>query len=340
MSSSSTLTGSCVLGQPESTRQPADVRVDRQTREVEGDAAHDVGRLAPDTGQRHEVFQSRRHLTAEALFDSGCHPQQTPRLVLVEAGRADDVGDLPRVGGGEVGGRRLAAEQSGVTMLTRTSVVWADRIVATSNSHGLRWSSSQTASGYSIGQASGDFAGPTLRSSRLGHPVTRSFATVALMGSEPAGGPPATIRRLDAASGLNVQRLLDDAARADGFVGLSDQLAADLDDLIRGVEAPSVAVQLDDPVERARRHRHRVTARRRLDDAGRHRSAPPRPDDVATGWSRHCSPPSPARAAAGWTGGCTRRDLSTMPSPPTSASVSIASCCRCAEHCRPSAVRR
>jgi mycothiol synthase len=67
------------------------------------------------------------------------------------------------------------------------------------------------------------------------------------MGSEPVGVPPATVRRLDAASALNVQRLLDDAAQVDGFVSLSDQLAADLDDLMRGEAAPSVAVQLDRP---------------------------------------------------------------------------------------------
>jgi mycothiol synthase len=69
------------------------------------------------------------------------------------------------------------------------------------------------------------------------------------MGSEPAGVPPATVRRLDAASGLNVQLLLDDAARADGFIGLSDQLAADLDDLIRGEQVPSVAVELAGQVD-------------------------------------------------------------------------------------------
>ena len=95
-------------------------------------------------------------------------------------------------------------------------------------------------------QPSSDLAGPSLRRSRLCHPVTRSFATVALMGSDPAGGPPATTRRLDAASALNVQRLLDDAARADGFLGLSDQLAADLDDLVAGGATDSLAVQLGD----------------------------------------------------------------------------------------------
>ncbi len=68
------------------------------------------------------------------------------------------------------------------------------------------------------------------------------------MGSQPDGVPP-EIRRLDAASGLNVQLLLDDAARADGFIGLSDQLAADLDDLIRGEQVPSVAVELAEQVD-------------------------------------------------------------------------------------------
>jgi mycothiol synthase len=55
-----------------------------------------------------------------------------------------------------------------------------------------------------------------------------------------------TTRRLDAASALNVPRLLNDAALADGFFGLSDQLAADLDELIAGDAPPSVATQLGD----------------------------------------------------------------------------------------------
>ena len=66
------------------------------------------------------------------------------------------------------------------------------------------------------------------------------------MGSEPADQPPVINHRLDAASALNVQRLLDDAARADGFFGLSDQLAADLDELLAGATQRSVAAQLGD----------------------------------------------------------------------------------------------
>jgi mycothiol synthase len=66
------------------------------------------------------------------------------------------------------------------------------------------------------------------------------------VGSEPADKPPVITHRLDAASALNVQRLLDDAAHADGFFGLSDQLAADLDDLLAGETPPTIAAQLGD----------------------------------------------------------------------------------------------
>jgi mycothiol synthase len=55
-----------------------------------------------------------------------------------------------------------------------------------------------------------------------------------------------TTLRLDAPNALNVPRLLDGAARVDGFFGLSDQLAADLDELLTGDTPPSVAVQLGD----------------------------------------------------------------------------------------------
>ncbi len=66
------------------------------------------------------------------------------------------------------------------------------------------------------------------------------------MGSQPVGESPSTTRLLDAASALNVQRLVADAARADGFRGLSDQLAADLDDLVGGRAAPAVVIQIVD----------------------------------------------------------------------------------------------
>ena len=53
-------------------------------------------------------------------------------------------------------------------------------------------------------------------------------------------------RHLDATSALNVQRLLADAASADGFVGLSDQLAADLEDRGGGAAEDSIVATVDD----------------------------------------------------------------------------------------------
>ena len=67
--------------------------------------------LRPTPGQRDEVLHAARHLAAEALDDTGGHADEALRLVLVEAGRADDVLDLERVGDGEVLGRRVAGEQ-------------------------------------------------------------------------------------------------------------------------------------------------------------------------------------------------------------------------------------
>ena len=65
------------------------------------------------------------------------------------------------------------------------------------------------------------------------------------MGSEPAEQPPAATRRIDAAGALNVQRLLDHVARSDGFDALSDQLAADLDELVNGTDGlPTIAVEI------------------------------------------------------------------------------------------------
>src|SRR6266852_502201 len=49
--------------------EPADVGVDRQPGRVEGDAAHDVARLAADAGEGDEVVERARHLPAEPLDD-------------------------------------------------------------------------------------------------------------------------------------------------------------------------------------------------------------------------------------------------------------------------------
>ena len=50
--------------------------VDGEAGEVHRDAAHHVGRLAPDSGEGRQVRHPGRHLTAEALDDAGRHPDR------------------------------------------------------------------------------------------------------------------------------------------------------------------------------------------------------------------------------------------------------------------------
>ncbi len=102
-----------LFGQPEATAETADVGVDREAGEREGDAAHNVGRLASDTGQGDQIVAFGRHFAAEAFDERSGHGNQVLRLGLEEAGGAHDVLQLGRVGRGEGGGARVAGEQFG-----------------------------------------------------------------------------------------------------------------------------------------------------------------------------------------------------------------------------------
>ena len=81
-------------------------------------------------------------------------------------------------------------------MLTRTSVVWADRIVAVSSSKALRWSSSQRASGYSSAEPPVRLSGPARRRSWSSHgtgrlPAVGSVPAMRRLTLEPAARPTA-----------------------------------------------------------------------------------------------------------------------------------------------------
>jgi hypothetical protein len=93
-----------VLGQPEAVRHARHVGVDGQPREAEHHAADHVARLAADTRQRDEVVEVGGHLTVEPLDQLARHPDQVAGLRLVEAGRADDLLELVRIGPSEVVG--------------------------------------------------------------------------------------------------------------------------------------------------------------------------------------------------------------------------------------------
>ena len=97
-------------GQTQSLRQPADVGVDRQARQTERDAAHHIAGLAADAGQRDEVVESGRHLAAISIEQAVGHSQQVARLVLVEAGRANQIFDLCRIGLRQFDRRRVSTE--------------------------------------------------------------------------------------------------------------------------------------------------------------------------------------------------------------------------------------
>ena len=136
--SSSIFTGSVSFVSLKPARQPRHVRVDGKPGQLEPHRPHHVAGLAADAGQRHEVVELGRHLAAEALLERLRHADEALRLRAEEAGRHDQLSRRRR-------GRRAArsagvgyfANSAGVTMLTRSSVVCAERIVATSSSNAL-----------------------------------------------------------------------------------------------------------------------------------------------------------------------------------------------------------
>ena len=100
-------------------------------------------------------------------------------------------------------------------MLTRTSVVWADRIVAASSWNGFGESSSHRASGYSSGQSPRHLAGPSLRRAR-----------------PPRHGPSGAVAAIGAAGYAVVRRV---PPVASGRALPRDQAADDADRHRRGV---------------------------------------------------------------------------------------------------------
>ena len=107
-------------------------------------------------------------------------------------------------------------------MFTRTSVVWAERIVAASSSKALRWSSSHTASGYSS-------------ANRRATSRARPFGVRGRIARSHASGDRIVDRRWptltttsSGAPGDDVHGLLDDVAAADGRFPLSDHMRIEL----------------------------------------------------------------------------------------------------------------
>ena len=106
-----------------------------------GRAEHDVGRLAADAGQLHQLVHGRAALRRRAPPRASRSSLDVLGFVAKEAGALDQLLQLADRHGGEGRRRRILANRSLVTMFTRSSVHWAERIVAISSSNGESWTS-------------------------------------------------------------------------------------------------------------------------------------------------------------------------------------------------------
>ena len=88
-----------LVGPAEAAGQPADVGVDGDARDAEAVAEDDVGGLAADPGQGHQVVEPRRHLAVVPLDEGGAQLEQRVGLGPEEAERADDLLEVLARGG-------------------------------------------------------------------------------------------------------------------------------------------------------------------------------------------------------------------------------------------------
>ena len=140
--SSSTFTGSSsVVSLSRRASRPTCVSTGRPGRSKR-DRAHDVAGLATDAGQLHEVVELGGHLAVELVLEHARHAEQVLGLRAVEAGLEHEPFDVVGVGVREVGrASGTRANSAGVTLLTFSSVVCAERIVAVSSWNASSWTS-------------------------------------------------------------------------------------------------------------------------------------------------------------------------------------------------------
>jgi len=130
--------GRVAFGEAEAVGDAEDMGVDHDAFSfAEADTEDDVGGFAGGAGDGDELGEGLGDLTVEIGDDFAGSALDGFCLVVVEAGGADEgfeLGEGLDIAAGV--GKRL--KSAGVTMLTRTSVHWAERMVATSSSQGER----------------------------------------------------------------------------------------------------------------------------------------------------------------------------------------------------------
>ena len=92
------LHGVLLVGPAEPAREPAEVRVDRESRHAERVAEHDVRGLAAHSGEGDEIVETRRHLTVVPFDERLTDADEGACLGALEAGRSDDLLDVGHVG--------------------------------------------------------------------------------------------------------------------------------------------------------------------------------------------------------------------------------------------------
>ncbi len=135
-------------------RESPDVGVDGQAGQVERHRSHDVAGLAPDARQLHQIVEFSGYFAVELFVELARHPEQVLRLRAEEPRGVHDASTASGSACARSRGVGYFANSSGVTLLTFSSVVWAERIVAASNWNALSCTSAHSASGYSCARRS------------------------------------------------------------------------------------------------------------------------------------------------------------------------------------------
>ena len=132
--------GIVLAGETQPAGETADMGVDHDALgKVEGIAEDYVGGFPAHAGKLVEMFHGLRDLSAVILDQAGGTTADGFGLGAEEAGRADEAFELGGRDFSKMLGRGAALERAGVILLTRSSVHWAERIVAMRSWRGFLW---------------------------------------------------------------------------------------------------------------------------------------------------------------------------------------------------------
>ena len=121
------------LGQLQTVGHAEDVGIDSNGRRIEQDTDQDIGRLAADAGQFHQLIESLRHLAMIFFTKDGTVGQDILGLAAIEAAGPYLFFQSRRPQVSIFSGVLYSGNMPAVTILTRSSVHWADKMTAIIN---------------------------------------------------------------------------------------------------------------------------------------------------------------------------------------------------------------